>query len=352
MGLKKIWVLVVVGAGLVTAQVVQAHPLDFMVVKTKLKAAGNELSLETEVPFLFDYPSPEYERRLEFLTGYFGANFLVRQEGRPCTLKMDGLQIEEAQPLTRFNGRFSCPAEIAGIGELKIATDLFVDLFFDLNHFVTLEVGDQVQDLLFTPRQTASPVLVSQKNFGAVLKQFLELGIEHILFGLDHILFVVAVHLVVRKFRNIIILVTSFTIAHSLTLILAGLGLITITSRLVEPLIALSIGYMAWRNFAIERRGGITNLRERWLGTFGFGLIHGLGFAAALRAVGIPQNYLLPPLLAFNGGVEIGQLAVVGALFPVLVFLQKRGKISFVVYGVSGIIAIISLIWFVQRILG
>jgi hypothetical protein len=130
-------------------------------------------------------------------------------------------------------------------------------------------------------------------------------GIEHIAIGYDHIAFLLAVIVLGRRFWPLFAVVTAFTVAHSITLTLAVLGLVVLPSRIVEPLIAATIVYVAAENFVIR------DIRRRWWLTFAFGLVHGFGFASVLREYGIPDHALLPALAAFNAGVEVGQILVV-----------------------------------------
>ncbi len=149
--------------------------------------------------------------------------------------------------------------------------------------------------------------------------QFLTLGIKHIAFGFDHLLFLFALLLVVRRFSEIAKIVTFFTIAHSITLSLAALNIIAIPSFIVEPIIAISIVYVGLENvFKTERT-------KRWLVAYIFGLVHGLGFASVLEEIGIASGTdSILPLLSFDPGVEIGQIAIILLVLPVLWKLQSN----------------------------
>ena len=150
---------------------------------------------------------------------------------------------------------------------------------------------------------------------------FLGLGIEHILTGYDHLLFLFALLVVCRSLRSILTVITCFTVAHSITLALATLDIVRLPGRIVEPLIAVSIAYVGIENLI---RGDSPNWR--WLITFSFGLVHGLGFADALREFGIGSAGfgVVFPLVGFNLGVEIGQLSVAAVILPILWQLRKR----------------------------
>jgi len=183
----------------------------------------------------------------------------------------------------------------------------------------------------------------------ATFTRFVGLGFEHILpEGLDHVLFVVGLALFSRRIGPLLVQVTAFTLAHTVTLILSTYGVVQLSSRVVEPLIALSIAYVAVENLLTSE------LRfSRVLLVFGFGLLHGLGFAGVLAELGLPERNRLVALLAFNGGVELGQLAVI---LPAWLFLRALERLSVsrraVVVPASLVIAAIGLYWTASRVVG
>ena len=181
-----------------------------------------------------------------------------------------------------------------------------------------------------------------------VVRRYLTLGFTHILpLGFDHVLFVLGIYLLSREPRAMLWQVSAFTLAHSITLGLAMFGMIAAPPRLVEPMIALSIAYVAIENVFLSR------LRPwRVALVFGFGLLHGMGFAGALKELGLPRSQLLTALVSFNLGVETGQLTVIG-LAATLVGWHCRNKIwyrSRVVVPASIAIAVTALYWTVERL--
>jgi hypothetical protein len=176
---------------------------------------------------------------------------------------------------------------------------------------------------------------------------FVGQGVMHILGGLDHVLFLVSLIIAVRTTRQLLLIVTSFTIAHSLTLVLGSLGLVYMSPRLAEPLIAFSIIYVAAENML----GRGTMARPRV--TFAFGLVHGFGFSSVLRDLGFGSGELAPLLVGFNLGVELGQLAIVLPLFPLVAWLQRRdglyGRVSLTTNAVVGLVA---CWWLIERLHG
>jgi hypothetical protein len=175
--------------------------------------------------------------------------------------------------------------------------------------------------------------------------RFLLLGVEHIFLGYDHILFLLGL-IVVGKFWDLVKIVTSFTIAHTITLVLATLKLVSIEPRLIETGIALTIVYVASENLWTREP------KHRWVLTFAFGLVHGFGFANVLREMELPSTGLMQSLLAFNVGVEIGQVIIVAALWPVLAWVHKQKWAPKAVTGLSIVILALGAAWFVERALG
>ena len=178
---------------------------------------------------------------------------------------------------------------------------------------------------------------------------YLKLGTKHIIpYGVDHILFITALCLINTKWKTILWQATAFTIAHSITLALGMKNIVTAPSEIVEPIIALSIAFVAIENILLAE------LKPwRIFVVFAFGLIHGLGFASALNETGLPRNQFYNSIMSFNAGVELGQIAVIAGVFLLLIlpFGQKTWYRKFIVYPLSILIAGIALYWTVQRII-
>ncbi len=173
-----------------------------------------------------------------------------------------------------------------------------------------------------TPSNPVATVPVEQ-SAGEVAGQYSKLGVEHILLGIDHLLFVLALLMITRGTMHLVKTITAFTVAHSITLGLATLGFIHVPSRPVEALIALSIVMVAAE--IIHTRRGIEGLTARapWIVAFSFGLLHGLGFAGALSEVGLPEGHIPVALLFFNIGVEAGQLLFIAAVMGVMAAFRQ-----------------------------
>ena len=181
-----------------------------------------------------------------------------------------------------------------------------------------------------------------------VAVRYLVLGFTHIVpYGLDHMLFVVSLYLLTRGFRPLLMQVSAFTVAHSITLGLGMFGVVSVRPSVVEPLIAISIAYVALENIVVSE------LKPwRILVVFGFGLLHGLGFAGALRELGLPRGEFVTALVTFNLGVEAGQLAVIGTAFLLVGYWFDRRPWfrQRIVVPASAVIACAAVFWTFQRL--
>jgi hydrogenase/urease accessory protein HupE len=192
---------------------------------------------------------------------------------------------------------------------------------------------------------TSSPVAALGVSRVATLRYFIGQGILHIFTGYDHILFILTLMLAVRSWRRLATIVTSFTVAHSITLVAATLGVVTLPARLAEPLIALSVLFVALD--ALLR----PQANARPIVTFAFGLIHGFGLSNVLRELGLSGRQLLPALFGFNVGVEIGQILIVSPLFwLVLRFRQEPRVYSRTRAMLCGSSAVLAALWLVLRV--
>jgi len=209
-------------------------------------------------------------------------------------------------PITDPRARFSIDPMLAHLGVSTVS----------VLHFVTPEGAERVL------QYDSNPGLVRlDPRWHQAVARFVVLGFKHILDGFDHLLFVLCLVVPIRRVRPLVAVITSFTLAHSITLIASALGLAPNAlwfPPLIEMLIAVSIVYMALENIVGAR------LERRWLIAFGFGLVHGFGFAFSLReSLQFAGSHLLTSLLAFNVGVELGQLLVIGAAIPLLAALFR-----------------------------
>jgi hypothetical protein len=218
--------------------------------------------------------------------------------------------------------------------------------------FLTVHRGERLlrQDVLDTRRPVARVFASGVPGTFAVLRTFVPAGVHHIAIGPDHILFVLGLLLLGGTLKRLLSVVTAFTLAHSLTLSLAALGLVHLPGRVVEPVIALSIVFVALET--LRARGAGRDVRA--VLAFVFGLVHGFGFASVLAEFGLPRESLGWALAGFNVGVEIGQGVIVLVVAPALAALARRSPVAHrrTVTVLAMGIAIAGATWFVQRTFG
>jgi len=230
------------------------------------------------------------------------------------------------------------------VRNLLIRDDLFDVLGADYHTLARIEAPGFSGQFAFTPETRETRVAVGGAVGGGTVSFFL-LGIEHILSGYDHLLFLLGLILRGGRMLSLLKIVTAFTVAHSVTLALAVLDVVVLPDRLVEAVIALSIALVAAEN--LSPRPAVP---RRWVVSFLFGLVHGFGFSAALRELGLPRQGLVLSLLGFNLGVEAGQALVVALVLPALILLRRTRWEARMVTSSSLAILIIGLVLFVERI--
>lgn len=231
------------------------------------------------------------------------------------------------------------------VQSLSIRYDLFLPGVPTASLLATILQGGNVTSVVFTPEHREVSVSAGRSSQLHQITGFVVLGVRHILSGYDHLLFLLSLLMVGGSLLPLAKIVTAFTVAHSITLSLAVLGVVTSPARWVESAIALSIMYVAGEN--LWRR--TIDTRRRWLVTFGFGLVHGLGFASALREMALPRAALASSLVGFNVGVEIGQVAVVLAAFAILQVVKLWPREAALRRWVSAGAVAAGFVWFVQR---
>jgi hydrogenase/urease accessory protein HupE len=237
---------------------------------------------------------------------------------------------------------------------LSLTDNLFDVLGADHHTLATVDWPGGREQLVFEPDRREAHLALGAETIASPERgsaesspiAFFRLGVEHILTGYDHILFLLALILRGGRLRSLIGIVTAFTIAHSITLALAVLGVVVIPSWFVEPVIALSIAYVALEN--IFRSNAPS---RRWAVSFVFGLVHGFGFAGALLELGLPPSGLVGSLLFFNFGVEAGQAMIVAALFPILLWLCRFAWERRAVTAISVVVFVAAMALVIERVL-
>jgi hypothetical protein len=239
---------------------------------------------------------------------------------------------------------FACGSVARG---LVVQDDIFDVLGPDHHTLAKLDAAGSTQQFAFTPDRRLARFPIGDGVGGATATgSFLLLGVHHILTGYDHLLFLLGLLLPGGSLVALAKIITAFTIAHSVTLSLAVLGVVTVPDRLIEAVIALSIAFVAAENLVLR-----PTVSRRWLVGFAFGLVHGFGFSSALRELGLPTHGQLLSLFGFNVGVEAGQGLVVALCLPLLLLLRRKRWESPAVLTASLAILLAGLVLFVERAL-
>lgn len=262
------------------------------------------------------------------------------QESGVPELRQDGARAEQRSELLCDGGLGGGEIAIEGLERLR--TDVFIRVSY---------INGATETLRATP-SSPNVILAGSRDLFEVSGAYLLLGIEHILLGIDHLLFVGALLLLVSGWRRLTVTITAFTLAHSITLAGATLGLIMAPTAFIEVLIAFSIVFVAAEIIHLRQGKRTLTTSRPWLIAFAFGLLHGFGFAGALGAVGLPPEAVPAALLFFNLGVEAGQLLFMAALLLLVraLALLWSELPTWLLPGAAYAIGTLASFWTVERI--
>jgi hydrogenase/urease accessory protein HupE len=333
-----------------------AHPVPFSYVDAHVGARGIAVTLVVHVFDVgHDIGVEPPDRLLDASMLHSRADEIVRLLGARLQIDADGRTLPPAswsapEPLPerqslRLRAEFPAGATPGAVG---ITARMFP---YDPAHqtFINFYERDDLtsQAILDQQRTRIEYFAGTRQGTLAVVRKFLPAGVHHILIGPDHVLFLVGLLLLGGSLRQLLLVVTAFTLAHSITLSLAALNIVSPPARVIEPAIALSIVYVGADNLMV--RGG-RDMRA-WI-AFAFGFIHGFGFAYVLREMDLPRRALGWSLFSFNVGVEVGQLFVVAAVASVLAALRSRSEAAGRRLAFVGSIVVMAAgaFWFIQRV--
>jgi hydrogenase/urease accessory protein HupE len=342
---------------LAVAAPASTHPAPFSYVDLVVRERGLEVTvvahvfdaaheLGLEPPSLLLDPAL-LAARGEDVASLLEGRFELTAEGRRLACRPSAAATIVAAP-SAVRVAFSC-ATAGPAGLVQVRAVLFP---YDPAHQTFLNVYErdalQSQAILDRDHPTSEYFAGTRQGAFAVAARFLPAGVHHILIGPDHLLFLVGLLLLGGSLRQLALVVTAFTLAHSLTLSLAVLGVLSTPARIVEPAIALSIVYVGADNLLVKSGRDM----RPWIALV-FGLVHGLGFASVLREMQLPRRALGWSLFSFNLGVEIGQLLVVLAVASAVAALKARSEWAqrrLAVIGSAGVV-VAGSVWFVERLL-
>ena len=331
-----------------------AHPVPFSYLDLHLERGAIEGTL---VAHIFDVAHdlnvdpPErlldagvVSARAASIVELLSPRLMISADGQPLRAEWSQPEIVAERQSIRLHLRYALARAPGTVG---VAAVMFP---YDSNHQTFLNVYDGAaltQAILDSRRISFEYFAGTRQGAWAVVKRFIPSGVHHILIGPDHLLFLVGLLLLGGTIRQLTLVVTAFTVAHSITLSLAALNIITPPARIIEPAIALSIVYVGADNLLV--RGG-RDVRA-WI-AFAFGFIHGFGFANVLREMDLPSRALGWSLFSFNFGVEIRQLIVVLVVASALALLRARSAAAGRQLAFAGSLAVIAAgtFWFIQRV--
>ena len=254
------------------------------------------------------------------------------------------LSLEGRLPAGSRSASFRLPAKLGRVALTVVRPDQPIGVLMVVPGEATTPLPVKLQDVASTSTDAAA---IAEPSRWEWARRYVVLGFVHILpRGTDHILFVVGLFLLGNNLRPLLMQITAFTVAHSITLALSMYGVCRLPPQVVEPLIALSIAFVALENI-------FTAKLHRWrlFVVFGFGLIHGLGFASVLTSIGLPRKEFVTALVTFNAGVELGQLSVIALAFLVVGWWRGRSWYrQRIVVPASGLIATVGIFWTIQRL--
>jgi len=331
-----------------------AHPVTFSYLDLRVQREAIEASLVVHIidaAHDLHVEPPERLLREAEATQAFPAlskmladRFTVAADGRPLTASWLGIDGIADRQSIRLRFRYSLPT---APGTLQVTARMFP---YDPAHqtFLNVYEGEGLtQAILDGAHPQFEYFAGTRQGAVAVIKKFVPAGIHHILIGPDHLLFLVGLLLLGGTIRQLAVVVTAFTVAHSITLSLAALNIVTPPARIIEPAIALSIVYVGADNLLVKQGRDV----RAWI-AFAFGFIHGFGFANVLREMDLPARALGWSLFSFNVGVEIGQLIVVVIVASAFAWLRARSEAAGRRLAFAGSIVVIAAgaFWFVQRV--
>jgi len=353
--MKRLFRGLLVPCALAMATPAAAHPVPFSYLDIQLQPTAVDVSLVAHIfDLAHDLQIAPPERLLDpalvaergkAMQLMLAPRLELFADGRVLTADWTSTEILQDRQSVRFHVRY---AVTSPPGTIAVNTVMFP---YDPMHqtFINLYEGETLtsQMILDAKHPHLDYFAGSRQGVLAVIEKFVPAGIHHILIGPDHLLFLVGLLLLGGSMRQLLLIVTSFTIAHSITLSLAALNLVTPPARLIEPAIALSIVYVGADN--ILAKGG-RDVRG-WI-AFTFGFIHGFGFANVLREMDLPRRALGWSLFSFNIGVEIGQLFVVVLVATAFATLRAKSEWARRHLAFAGSIVVIAAgaFWFVQRV--
>ena len=316
--------------------------------ESKLVANGREVKA-TLTFNLLDFPgvdknndkivsAAEYAESLERVYTAITQHYSLSSSGPPVRVTRDSDELF-ADHVLLLRLTYLFPQQVLALQMTSSLPDILGPAHV---HLASVSLSGRLQEQILDSRNRTAFFTQTSGRWWQTMGRFVWLGIQHIATGYDHLAFLLGLLIATATLKSLVRTITSFTLAHSITLALATFNIVVLPSRFTESMIAASILYVAAENLIRNRT------LDRWKLTFFFGLIHGFGFSNVLREMQLPRANLALSLFSFNLGVEIGQLVFVVLLFPALADLMSSGR-TWIRPAVSAIIGLLAAYWFIQR---
>ncbi|MFC0213589.1 HupE/UreJ family protein [Paenibacillus chartarius] len=336
-----------------------AHPLNngYSLITIEGRHLRYDLFLPEPSLLMFDtrkderLSENELAEQRDGVAAFLEEGLQLSSEGDPLDFELASFAADDKEGIPGYTFHLNYVSEHP-IEQLHIDYELLFDET-DPQHvnFTVIVDGDDVDQAVFdTLHRTYVFTALGGGGLAGDLLQYGWLGVIHIALGYDHLLFLLCLLLICSGWRDAMRIVTAFTLAHSITLGLSAAGFIELGDRWVESGIAMTIAYVAAENLWLYRGRRLDAARSRSLLTVIFGLVHGLGFAGALQEIGLPKDTFLASLLAFNLGIEAGQLALAALALPLLLRLRTYRAYPYAVAGISVAVLVTAVYWSLQRI--
>ena len=334
------------------ARSAQAHP--FSQSTSVIVVNGRDVRATLTFDLLDFHQLPEIDRNrdnrisyaelddaIEVIYQAVAQHYTVRSAGAPVQTTVERYQLVD-ETRVRLNILYRFAREVSTV---EVTAALASITQPNHLHLLSVTSGPVTQDAVLDISRPTAAFDTGSSSYPGTVGYFLRLGVEHIFTGYDHLAFLVCLLIATGSLRSLVKIVTSFTVAHSITLALGTFDVVVLPTRLIGSLIALSVAYVATEN--LLRRRAI----ERYRITFLFGLIHGFGFSTILREMQLPRASLALSLFSFNAGVELGQIMFVAAAYQITRYLDSSAWQDRIRFAVSFGVVCLSMYWFVQRVL-
>lgn len=331
---------------------VYAHWADMSAIEININEKSANAVLTLPTPFLISFDddkngklsNTEIDKHKNEIKELFKDNIYLVADGKKSEMDLSGLSsnLEIAENNNQTTLKINWIIE-ENAKSYKLHYSLFPPEAVNAHCLVSSTINGKTST--FSLDQNKKEAYLKEITVFETISQFIKLGIEHIVTGYDHILFLLALLLAGGGFKYLLKIITSFTLAHSITLSLAVLNIVNLSSQLIESAIAASIIFVCIENIVKKRN------EAHWFLIFCFGLIHGLGFANILREIDIQNTNLVYTLISFNLGIEIGQIVIVTILWYILNQVHKSKEDMYLKIKKSGsaLICVIAIFWFIER---